>query len=598
MSTEQKKSLPINYTSREFSSIRNDLLELAERFYPNDFQDFSEASFGSMMIDAVAYVADQMALQIDFNINESFLDTAFETKNIIRHGRALGYKDPGRPSTYGTVALYVLVPANTTGMGPDKRYIPLLKRGTTFGGATASNYVLTQNISFDDPKNQFVVARVNNTTGAPTHYAIKAYGNVVSGQFSQKEIKVGAYERFKRIQLNISNTSEIISVFDSDGNQYYEVDYLSQDMVYKEITNSNFKDDNVPSILKPMLVSRKFTVENGTNGTILQFGSGNEAESNVVASPQQVALDVFGKSYVTDTTFDPTRISKNSNFGIVPTNTTLIITYRTTSPNNSNAAVNQINTVVSSLMSFENESNISPSVAATVRGSLEVQNETPITGDNSNITATDLKRRIYDTFPTQNRAVTQADYENIAYRMPGKFGSIRRVSVQKDQDSMKRNLNMYVVSQDPQGKLIQTNRTIKNNLKTWINQYRMINDTVDILDTYIINIGVEFIVKSVSGANKAQVMDNAIKTIKNKFTNGFFIGEPLYVSDIYSELKKSQDVLDVIKVKIVNKTSGQYSNIKLDINSNLSQDGNYLVCPANAILEIRYPDSDIKGKIR
>ena len=179
MSSEQKKSLPINYTNREFTTIRSDLLELAERFYPEDFQDFSEASFGAMMIDAVAYVADQMALQIDFNINESFLDTAFETKNIIRHGRALGYKNPGRPSTFGVVAVYVLVPASSSGMGPDTRYIPILKRGTTFSSSNGASFVLTENVNFNDSKNEIVVARVNNTTGAPTHYAVKSYGNVV-----------------------------------------------------------------------------------------------------------------------------------------------------------------------------------------------------------------------------------------------------------------------------------------------------------------------------------------------------------------------------------------------------------------------------------
>ena len=598
MSNEQKKNLPINYTSREFTTIRNDLMELAERFYPDNFQDFSEASFGSMMIDAVAYVADQMALQIDFNINESFLDTAFETKNIIRHGRALGYRDPGRPSTYGIVAMYILVPANVSGMGPDKNYIPIVKRGTSFSSDSGSDFVLIDNVDFNNSKNQIVVARVNNTTGAPTHYAIKAYGNVVSGQFAQKEIKIGAYESFKRISLNIPNTSEIISVFDSDGNQYFEVEYLSQDMIFKEIANSNFKNDNAPSILKPMLVSRKFTIEKSIDGAVLQFGSGTETESNVIANPQQVALDVFGKAYVTDTTFDPTKISKNSNFGTVPSNTTLIITYRATNPTDSNVAVNQLNKVITTSMAFENESNLSQAIVSTVRGSLEVQNETPITGDNSNISSAELKRRIYDTFPTQNRAVTQSDYESLAYRMPGKFGSIKRVSVQKDQDSLKRNLNMYCISEDPQGKLIATNNTIKNNLKTWINQYRMLNDTVDILDAYIVNVGVEFVVKSVSGANKAEVLDNSIATIKQKFSSGFFIGEPIYLSDIYSELKKSQDILDVIKVKLVNKTGGQHSNIRLDINSNMSQDGTHLVCPANAVLEIKFPDTDIKGKIR
>ena len=598
MSNEQKKNLPINYTHKEFKSIREDLLELAERFYPDTFRDFSEASFGAMMLDAVAYVADQMALQIDFNINESFLDTAFQTSNIIRHGRALGYKAPGRPSTYGVVAMYVLVPADSGGFGPDSKYIPIIARGTSFKSQTGANFVLTENVNFNDSENEIVVARVNNTTGAPTHYAIKSYGNVVSGQFAQKRLKVGAFQRFKKVRLNVSNVSEIISVFDTQGNEYFEVDYLSQDMVFKEVANTNFKNDNVPSILKPLLVSRKFVSELNTNGLTLQFGSGNEAESNVIANPQEVAIDVFGKSYVTDTTFDPTKISKNSNFGIVPVNTELIVTYRTTNPNNSNVSVGGINTVTARKLIFEDESALSATIMDSIKNSLEVQNETPITGDNSNITGVDLKRRIYDTFPTQNRAVTQSDYENLAYRMPGKFGSIKRVSAQKDPDSLKRNLNMYCISQDSQNKLIKTNNTIKNNLKTWLNNYRMINDTIDILDAHIINFGVEFAVKAVMGANKSEVLNDVTNTIAEQFSQGFFIGEPIYISDIYSELKKLQSVLDVITVKIVSKTGGQHSSILFDVNSNLSEDGVYVICPKNAIFELKYPQSDIKGKIR
>ena len=182
--------------------------------------------------------------------------------------------------------------------------------------------------------------------------------------------------------------------------------------------------------------------------------------------------------------------------------------------------------------------------------------------------------------------------------MPGKFGSLKRVSAQKDQDSLKRNINMYVISEDTSGKLIESNSTIKNNLKTWLNQHRMINDTIDILDTYIINIGIEFIIKTVAGVDKSSVLATAINILKQKFQSGFFIGEPLYISDIYSELKKSQDILDVIKVKIVNKSGGQHSYVALDINKNLSPEGSYLICPKNAIFEIKFPEVDIKGKVR
>jgi hypothetical protein len=549
-------------------------------------------------VDTVAYVGDQLSFYLDYNINETFLDTAYQYNNIIRHGRIMGYKFGGRPSTYGQVALFILIPASSTGLGPDTDYIPVLKRGTTFSSLNGLKFVLTQNVDFSKQTNPVVVATVDDTTGAPTNYAIKAYGNVVSGQFGQTTITVGEYQRFLKLKMPVNGVSEIISVVDSEGNEYYEVDYLAQDMVIKEVTNPNFRNDNVASILKPLLVSRKFVVEQTKNDTFLQFGSGKSGATDVVAQPQRVAMDIFGKDYVTSTTFDPTRLSQNQNFGIVPSNTTLTITYRATNLVNSNAGVGAINATDTPLMSFPNEQNLAATTLTSILNSLEVSNEEPIVGDVTYPDSTELKQRIYDTFPTQNRAVTQADYENVAYRLPVQYGSIKRCLVTKDQNSLKRNLNMYVISEDEFGKLTKTNSTIKNNLKTWLNQFRMINDTVDILDPFIVNMGIEFIVKPATSTDKFALLNRCIKALTDKYQTSFFIGEPFYISDVYSELKKVTGVLDVEKVKLVNKAGGNYASAQLNINKNMSPDGSYLVTPYNAILEIKFPSVDIKGKVR
>ncbi len=598
MAEDQKKFLPISYVNRDFMGIRGDLLQMAERFYPENFQDFSEASFGAMMIDAVAYVGDQINFYLDYNINESFLDTAFQYDNVLRHGRALGYKPQGASSTFGEVALYVQIPADSSGLGPDTGYIPILQRGTRLSSKNGLAFILTENVDFNNPSNPIVVSQVDNTTGSPTYYAIKAYGNVVSGRLGQKKIKVGAFERFRTVQLGNPNIVEIVSVYDAEGNQYYEVDYLAQDMVYKEIANNNFKNDNVPSILKPMLVSRKFVAEPTRNGYTLQFGSGDAAATDVVASPQSVAIDTFGKSYVTNTSFDPSRLSQNTSYGIVPSDTTLYVTYRVSNRTNSNVVVAGINKVASAKVTFEDRTKLNNANINTVINSLEVSNETPITGDVSSPSTSEVKRRIYDTFPTQNRAVTQADYESIALRMPGKYGSVKKVTIVKDADSLKRNLNLYVISEDKFGKLTQTNATIKNNLKVWLNNYRMINDTIDILDPYIINIGIEFVARLTPGQNKNTVMGAANRAIRDSLKSGFFIAEPLYVSNIYSELKKVEGILDVVSVKIINKAGGQYSGTTFNINKNMSLDGSYLLAPANAVFEIKYPEVDIRGKLK
>ena len=598
MSSKRTKTPAINYTNREYESIREDLTQIAERFYPDTFQDFSEASFGSMMLDAVAYVGDQLSFYLDYNVNESFLDTSYQLNNITRHGRILGYKNTGRPSTYGEVALYVLVPASTTGIGPDRRYIPIVKRGTRFTSQNGLHFVLTEDVDMAESSIPVVVARTDNTTGAPTFYAINSYGNVVSGFFNTETIDVGPFERFKRVNLQNTNVSEIISVFDSEGNEYFEVEHLSQDTVFKTFINKNYKNDNVPSVMKPLLVNRKFVTVFETNNVSLQFGSGDELSTDAIAEPQSVAIEVFGKSYVTDTSFDPSVLMSNKYYGVVPQNTTLTVLFRQTNPTNANAAAGSISNVGSRIIEFDDISDLAAAKVSAVRNSLEATNETPIIGNVTNPTPSEVKQRIYDTFPTQNRAVTQRDYENLIYRMPAKFGSIKRCSIQKDPDSQKRNLNAYVISEDSQQKLTQTNRTIKDNIKTWLNHYRMINDTIDILDTFIINIGINFVVKPEPGADKFKVLNDCVSALSKEYSAPLFIGEHLEISKIFSTLNDVAGVNDVVKAQIINKNSANYSNVFFSIPENMSPDGDKLICPKNAIFELKFPEVDIKGKLR
>ena len=598
MDNDKKKSVAIDYTNRDFSSIKRDLTQIAERFYPDTFQDFSEASFGSMMLDAVAYVGDQLSFYLDYNVNESFLDTSYQLDNIIRHGRIMGFKNSGRPSAYGTVAIYVLVPASTTSLGPDTNYIPVIKRGTRFSSTNGQSYVLIEDVDMAESTNPIVVARTNSDTGNPEHYAIKSYGKVVSGFFNTESIEIGEFQRFRRVSLSQPNVSEIISVFDSEGNEYFEVENLSQDTVFKSLTNKNYKNDNVPSVMKPLLVNRKFVTIFDNNGVSLQFGSGDELSSDIVAEPQNLSIDVFGKTYVTDTSFAPSRLISNKYYGIVPQNTTLTVFYRQTNPTNSNAAVGAINTVGTKIIEFEDVSTLAAGEVSFVRNSLEVANETPIVGNVTNPSPGEIKQRIYDTFPTQNRAVTQRDYENLVYRMPSSFGSIKRCSVQKDPDSQKRNLNVYILSESPEGKLINSNDTIKENVKTWLNHYRMINDTIDILDPFIINFGINFIVKPEPLSDKFAVLNDCVEALANEFSTPLFVGESISMSKIFNILNNVSGVNDTVKVQIINKNTSNYSNVFFRVSDNMSPDGDRVVCPKNAIFEMKFPQVDIKGKLR
>jgi hypothetical protein len=595
--SRKKTKVSVNYTSKDFQSIREDLIRLAERFYPDSFLDFSENSLGAMMIDSVAYVGDQLSFYVDYNVNESFLDTAVQPSNIARQAAILGYREPSQQSTYGVVAVYILVPATTSGMGPDKNYLPILKRGTRFSADSGQQFVLYENVDFSDPSNLIVVGNVNDS-GTPTQYAVRAFGKVVSGFFNQGALTVGAFERFKRVTIRQSNIAEIISVIDAEGNEYFEVENLSQDIVFKEIANSNYKNDNVPSILKPMIVNRKFVVEYGTDRSFLQFGSGDVEVDAEIAEPENVAFDIYGKTYVSSFSFDPTALGKNSSTGVVPQNTTLFITYRINNSLNSNVATGALNKVSSIEFSFNDETVLIPSKVEQLRVSVEVENEEPIIGSSTTTGAEQVKRRALDSYASQNRAVTQRDYESLVYRMPNKFGSIKRCSAQKDPDSQKRNLNLYVLAEDSFGYFTEANTTLKNNLKTWINHYRMMNDTVDILDGLIVNFGIDFVVKASPGVEKNALLDRCVEAVASQFSTKSFIGEHLSISSLFSALNGVQGVQDAVKIKLRPKTGSNYSNVTFSFDDNYSPDGDELIVPKNVVMELKYTSSDIRGKIR
>ena len=600
MSDSKKKIVPINYTSREFNSIRQDLMEIAERFYPDTFKDFSEASFGSLMIDTVAYIGDQLSFYLDYQANESFLNTSIEYTNIVRHAIQMGYKFEGRASTYGRVALFIVVPATAAGLGPDTAYLPIMKNGTLFGSVNGAGYILTENVYFNNKRNKVVVARTDPTTGAPTHYAVKTFGNIVSGRYSQETVEVGAYEKYKSVTLSDPNISEIVSVFDSSGNEYFEVPYLTQDVVYTEVSNPNFKNDDVVSVLKPKAVPRRFTTVFDRFGVTLQFGTGDETliSENKVPEPQKVAIDLFGKTYINNTFFDPSNLVVSDRMGIVPSNTTLTVTFRVTNPLNSNVAVGGVSTVDELQLDFENRVDLDPAKLGDVINSIEVSNEEPIVGDVSVPTSLELKNRIQNNFATQNRAVTKTDYEALAYRMPPRFGSIKRCSVLRDPDSRKRNINMYVTSEDTNGLLTTTNQTIKNNLKTWISRYKMMNDTIDILDAKIVNIGINYSIRVDGRSDKYAIQEAALSTLKEMYEQSMFIGEPLYISDIYSTLNRINGIVDVVDVELVQKYGTAYSSHTFNIEENMSTDGRYLIVPKNVVLEIKFPDQDIRGAVK
>jgi hypothetical protein len=593
---------PINYTSRDFESIKDDLENYAKRYYPTTFKDFSEASFGALMLDLVAYVGDQLSFYADYQANESFLDSAIRYDNVVRLSETLGYKNQGSAKSTGQVAIYMLVPVSTNTRAPDLDYFPILQRGTIFTGENGATYTLINDVDFSDENNEITVARTDTTTGNPTYFAVKAFGQVVSGQQFEEQITVNDYQRFLNISLSRPNITEVVSVMDAQGNEYFEVENLSQDVVLSQIKNvDDGSREAVPYNMRVTPVPRRFTTEHGFDGvTRIQFGYGSEDNltGDLVADPADVVLNVNSKPYVTETTFDPTNLIKTDKFGVVPNNTVLTVVYTANTSNVVNASVGTVTGIISPNLLFNNRGSLSEQVIQTMVASIEVDNEDPIIGDTEPLTADEVRIRAFGTYASQNRAVTREDYMNLCYRMPAKFGKVKRVSVARDATSLRRNLNLYVLSENAQGNLIVPNSSLKQNLKIWIDNYRMINDTIDILDGKIINFGIRYEIIPDLDVNKFDLIKLCNEALQNDFlTIKFNIGESVYISDIYKILNDVPGVTDTKTVELYNISGGLYSNLIYDIDSNISNDGRYLNIPSDAAAEILFPNTDIVGVI-
>ena len=283
--------------------------------------------------------------------------------------------------------------------------------------------------------------------------------------------------------------------------------------------------------------------------------------------------------------------------GVVPTNTTLRVLVRANNSDNVNTGASTVSIVNNSLFDFGDTRTLDTQKIRAVQASIECNNEEPIVGDTPRITSEELKMRVYNTFGAQNRAVTEKDYEALIYNMPPEYGSIKRARILRDNDSFKRNINVYVVSEDVAGSIVSSGVSIKQNIKTWLNKNRMINDTIDVLDAKIVNLQIKFKVISDLEADNTDVLRRCVDKIRREFAIKKHIGEAFFISDIYSFLKTVEGVNDVKWVKVIQKKGFGYSDLYFDVEKFTSSDGRYIEAPNNVIFEIKYPINDIVGEI-
>ena len=595
------KKPAIDYTSRDFNSIKSDLVDYARRYYPDTFRDFSINSFGSLMLDTVSYVGDILSFYLDYQVNESFLSTATEYDNILKISRQLGLKADLAPASYGVLTFFVLVPAASNG-APDFDYAPILKSNSKFTTTDGRTFTLLEDVNFKDTdQNEIVVGEVDSNTSVPTSYAIRARGQAISGELAVYEEVLGGYQRFRRVVVPGENISEVVSVIDSEGNVFFEVDYLSQNTVYTTLENKSESRTTVPNILKPIAVPRRYVVSKERDNVILQFGFGTNENVSEVLDPSNVLVQEHGKKHITDDSFDPASLIKTDSLGVSPSNTVLRVIYRVNGAENTNAAANTITIPGEAILTFSSEEELDSTLVQNTRQSLEVTNETAFIGSNPLPNSDELKERAFGVYSMQNRIVTKEDLITAAYNMPKNFGSIKKAMAYQDSDSFnQRNINLYVMSQGSDGKLEKSNTIIKNNLKTYLSRFKMINDTIDILDANIINLRVNFSIIAFPDVEKFRALDLAKRDLVRFFNNrtNYEIGESFYITDIFSVLKNSSLVLDVVEVDVVTKTGALYADTNFNASVNKSADGRRILCPFDSVFEIKFPDTDLVGTIK
>ena len=608
--TSVKKNIikPVNYLNKDFNDFRDNLIEFAKVYFPKTHNDFNESSPGMMFIEMAAYVGDVLSYYVDSQFRESLLAYAEEKRNVYNIAQSFGYKPKVTTPANAVCDVFQTVPALNN--EPDYRYalnvkagarIKSTSTGTTFRTLEDVNFQLNSNSS---PR---VVSVFESNSGSPTKFLLKKQVKVESGEITSETFTFGTAEKYSQIKLAKSDVIEIISCTDSDNNTWNEVDSLARDTVFDEVENNSVNDptsvinrETSPYILKLKKTARRFTTYiNESDETILNFGAGvsDNPDEEIIPNPDSVGSNLPGSPTFLTRAFDPSNFLRTQAFGTAPSNTTLTIEYSYGGGISDNVSSNDITEL--SAVTFEiQDALLSTSLVQQSKDSVAFTNTKPATGGSSGETVRETRENALAYFQSQQRAVTREDYMNLAYRMPAKFGKIKRANIVNDPSSSNRKITLYVVSENDAGNLGHTSQVTKNNIKNWLNHYIPINDSVEIKDAIIVNFTIDFTVMYDRNYDPDSVIFACMEKLKTYFNETLYIGEPLYLTKIYNTLNRVTGVADVKSVIVENKTDSGYSPTVLEMEDAMSKDGTYIKVPKNVILELKYPSLDIKGTVR
>ena len=652
--TSVKKNMvkSVNYINKDFSDFRDNLVEFAKIYFPNTYNDFNESSPGMMFIEMAAYVGDVLSYYIDSSFRESLLAYAEEKRNIYTIAQSFGYKP--KVTSPSSVVLDVFQSVPALNGNPDIRYALNVEAGAQItAGSTGATFRTLEDVNFKfsssfDPRETTIL---ESDSGVVTKFLLKKKVKAESGIVVTETFSFGTATKYSQIKLANSDVIEIISCTDSDSNTWYEVDSLARDTIFEDMEANTLNSpdlvedrETVPYILKLKKVSRRFTSFIDENDqTIIRFGAGisDNPDEEIVPNPDMVGSNLPGSPSKLTTAFDPSNFLKTKAFGLAPSNTTLTIKYSHGGGIDDNVNSGDV-TNISSISFQIQDSLLNASSVQESKDSVAVTNENPATGGSSGQTVREVRESALAYYQAQQRAVTKEDYIVRAYALPPKYGNIAKVHLTQD-DQLNRDadsidldrqvtpedveagrtlrsfqagrflnplaMNMYTLGFDSDKKLTKMNQTSKENLKTYLSQFRLVTDAVNIKDAYVINIAVNFAILTKTGFNKNEVLLRCVSAVQDFFDiDRTQIGQPIIVSDIAYQLSLVDGVASIVppvennanKLPIVienkYKLEEGYSGNFYDISSGLI-DGVLYPALDPSIFEIKFPNSDIKGKV-
>ena len=644
----------IKYLNRDFSSFKTSLIEYSKTYFPRTYKDFSDASPGMMFIEMASYIGDVLSYYTDYQFKESLMPYAEERKNVLALANYLGYKTKPTKSSTTNIDLYQLIPSTKDSNNnyiPDNNYALKIREYMEVSNESGVSFITIDPVDFSldskfSPREVTVYSRDNY--GIPQFFLLKKSVKVIAGKITTSSFTVGSAIPFYKISLSENNVIDIIDVKDSDNNKWYEVDYLAQDLIFTETENTSFTNNTyvqysseVPKLIKSFKTSRKFVVNvTANNTTYLEFGAGTDATSDEVIYPNSELVGIGLKNISNlNLNYDTSKLLNSETFGQSPSNTVLTVQYLVGGGLTSNSPSDTIKNI-SSVTFLNDISGLTPSqnsLLTTVKNSFRISNPNPAVGGQNEESVEEIRQNALANFGSQNRTVTVDDYISRIYSIPPRFGSIAKVMVIPNSDlsistnqtllngfvnnenqttlinnSLENNfrkvnfdvsnpfsLNLYVLSYNSNKNLTQTNEALVYNIRHYLQKYKIISDSINIIDGYIINIGVDFKILVYNNFNKKEVLDQCLQKAKDFFNvDKWYFNQPININQLELELAKVEGVQSISEVvfKNLNQNDGDYSPHEYNLSEATH---NKIIYPSldPSVFEVKFPDNDIRGAV-